>query len=68
MGKKIPKRHHDNQPNCATYVVTRESFERLSTTPRKGVPKIKKEIYPKHPFKKYDNRVPGPGSCNYLFM
>ena len=40
----------------------------MSTTQRNGVPKIKKEINPKGRLQRYDNKVPGPGSCTYVLI
>lgn len=67
MGRKVKEVSDNKKPDCTSYNVTGESYNKLSTSKNSGVYKMKVEYYPKDLLRPYDNKVPGPGSCK-LFL
>lgn len=63
MGRRIETVSSTIQPSCTSYVVTGDSYNKLSTNKRAGVLKMEREYYPKGKYQMHDNRVPGPGTC-----
>ncbi len=67
MGRKVNEFSEKRKPDCTSYNITAQSYNKLSTNKNNGVYKMKVEYYPKNLLRTYDNKVPGPGSCK-LFM
>ena len=66
IGRKIEPISPKRQPDCTSYHVTAETYNKLSSNKTNGAYRMKVEYYPKAMLQPYDNKIPGPGSCKPL--